>query len=114
MTTDEDWLDRILTEAQAQQPAPSQALMARILLDADEAREAFGAATPPRPGTAVKAWFDTLGGWLGVGGLAAAAAAGFWIGFLPPDALSPFLPVLNAGLEMPGLGLDDPFADLEP
>jgi len=83
-------LDGILAEMRLE-TVPDD-LMARVLADA--------AAELPRPAPAVAPprkrrtpWHFAgqlraqLGGWAGMGGLAAACATGVWIGFAPPQGL---------------------------
>lgn len=62
---------------------PSDDLVARVLADA-AAVQAAAAAAAPAPGGS-RGWFPTFGGWLGVGGLVAAAATGLFIGVAAPD-----------------------------
>lgn len=77
-------LDGFLAAARKHAPAPSAALMARVLADAEAAM-----APPARPasvgrlaarGHPLRAILSALGGWAGIGGLATAAGAGVWIG----------------------------------
>lgn len=72
----------------APRPAPSAALTARILRDAEAHQpqvEAF-APVPQRGLFATLA--GALGGWPTLGGLATATLAGLYIGFAQPDILS--------------------------
>jgi len=55
------------------------------------ARILAAAGAPPAPAprplggdAGDRGLFDVLGGWLGMGGLAAATLAGLWIGIMPP------------------------------
>lgn len=115
MRTEDGWLEEWLSEARAQQLAPSETLMARILHDADRVQPASPRMPQPRAERPGRLWFRALGGWAGFGGLAAAAATGFWIGYLPPEVLAPYVPALGAeDASSLGLGLDDPLALLEP
>ena len=63
---DPGFLDRLAGQARAAQPAP---------------RRRMGPA----------AWIAALGGWPALGGLAAAAVTGLWIGVAPPLGLEPWL-----------------------
>jgi len=84
-------LQAFFAEARHASPEPSAELLARVLADAEaeQARQAAtggGRAAKGGAGTAVagSAWRglrDILGGWGGIGGLAAAGVAGLWIGF---------------------------------
>lgn len=106
-------LDALLAEARALRPEPAQALVARILLDAD--RLAPAAAAPPAPARAPRrGWMAALGGWPALGGLAAAAVAGVWIGAVPPAAVLDLAASLRGEAVSVGLGADeDPLALLE-
>lgn len=88
MTKASDTIDALFAQAKDQTPPVPDALMARMLADA--------AAMQPRPASDVRPvvapasgglfgpiW-AALGGWAGAGSLAAAAAAGVWIGIAPP------------------------------
>ncbi|MEP1961975.1 hypothetical protein [Tateyamaria sp.] len=76
---DDAWIDQMLGDL-AQDPVGEvpEALMARVLADADAMLPAPGGAVAPIP------WWrqivDGIGGWNAVGGLAVAAATGFVIG----------------------------------
>jgi hypothetical protein len=75
---DDGSLDALLQEAAVERSLPP-GLMARVLADAQALQPAL---TPrQRPFAAL---IEVLGGWPGVGGLAAASCAGFWIGISPP------------------------------
>ena len=85
-------LDRLLAEVAARHPAPSEDFLARLVADA-EAEAGAAQLCPPakalRPGP--RAWLAALGGWPALGGLAAAALAGVWIGIAPPASLDSYL-----------------------
>ena len=91
MTTDDDTLlDQAFAELTADTIAPSEGLMDRIMLDADQVLTAgvpaFAApvSTPQGFGAAL---LDAIGGWMSFGGLSAAGVMGLWIGVSPPDVL---------------------------
>jgi hypothetical protein len=86
-TEDDLLLDGFFEAARAPVPAPDAALTARVLADAGRelARQGQPAAAAPRAQTG---WFGFIGGWPSLSGLAAATAAGVWIGFAPPASLS--------------------------
>lgn len=89
--------------ARADAPVPSDALLARVLADAEALRPHRPAERQPTGGWA-EVW-RTLGGWPTAAGLAAAGVAGLWIGTAPPDALAPGLEWLaenGAGVGLPG------------
>jgi hypothetical protein len=90
-------LDRLLAEARQQTPDVPDALMARILADADAAMPPLlrsadrhprqvgpTAVMPGQPAGLFGSLWSALGGWAGAGSLAAVAAVGVWIGFAPP------------------------------
>lgn len=77
-------LDTLIRAAWETAPAPSDALTARILRDAD--------AALPRPvPDRRRGWFgrvvDGVGGWPAAAGLAAATLAGVGIGLVTPESL---------------------------
>lgn len=75
---DEALLETFFDAARTHAPVPSEALMARILADAD--RAGLRPHAPARAGLWQRAR-TALGGWQGIGGLATAAAAGLWVGY---------------------------------
>lgn len=74
-------LEPFFEAARAHPPAPSAALMAAVLIAAEVAQPA------PRRVPPMARLRDALGGWPALAGLAAAAAAGVWIGTALPAAL---------------------------
>lgn len=90
-------------------PVPSDALMARVLADAEAGlvrpAVAVAAARPAARRGLLRAAIGSIGGWAGLGGLATATAAGVWIGFAglvdPLDAGGLIAPSLSVEL-MPG------------
>ena len=98
-----------LARAEAARPAP-EALMARVLADADRERPPLRAAAP-RPGRLAAA-LAALGGWPALGGLATAGVAGLWLGLSPPAAVEDLGGWLGAGDAGAALLLpDDYFSD---
>lgn len=77
-------LDAAFAAARKHAPAPSEALMARVLADAEAAMVARRAPAPEvrqAPGhRRVAGILGAIGGWGGIGGLATAIGAGVWIG----------------------------------
>ena len=67
-------------DARADAPATSDALMARVLADADMMQPA-----PVLSGW--RGWLGNLGGLPGLGGLITASCVGFWLGVAPPVGL---------------------------
>ena len=84
--TDKDPLDPFFEAARAQRPAPSDDLLARVMADAEAAATARVPVeqVDSRTGVLVRLK-EALGGWPGLAGLTAAAAAGVWIGVAVPD-----------------------------
>ncbi len=89
---DDAALDALLADVAGTTAAPGDDLMARIMADAETAM-----VRPAPVATAGEAARDAglfaglwaaLGGWAGTSGLAAAAVAGVWLGFAPPESLS--------------------------
>lgn len=83
---DMDGLDAFFDAARDAAPLPSEALMARILADAE--------AEMPRPAAPVRArrplWgraVSALGGWRAVAGLGVASMAGLGLGLWMPGAI---------------------------
>ena len=78
-------LDRLLEDAGRALPETPQALVQRVLADA-EALQPRTRPAPERPG--FLEWVrECSGRWAAVGGLVTASTIGFWIGINPPDAL---------------------------
>ena len=84
------FLEEFFQAERARTPQPSGDLMARILADA-EAEAALSqpvsVAVARRPGL-LATLLDGIGGWPSAAGLATAAVAGFWIGFVAPDVVT--------------------------
>lgn len=104
-------LDQMFAAARNAEPSPDPGLERRILADAARVQAGFAAplpaATPDGAGPA-GLWGQlsgALGGWMGMGGLAAACAAGVWIGFAPPQMLPDPVAMIEAQVEQPTLDL---------
>lgn len=67
-----DFMERVLRDALAAQPAPAPAPVARAV---------------ERPST-LRQFLSAVGGWPAVAGLATAGVAGLWIGISPPAAVA--------------------------
>lgn len=85
-------LDDLFAEARTRAPAPSDALMGRVMADAIAHQPQ---PVPPRPAASVtpKGWSGWLaglrGGMLAGAGMATATLAGVWIGFAQPASMVP-------------------------
>lgn len=87
----DDLLDDLFAEARRDQSgAPSDDFMARILADAEAMQPAAppAVANPVKPRGLLQLIFDTIGGWQGAGGLVAATMASVWIGFSGAENLT--------------------------
>jgi len=83
-------------------------LMQAILADADRVQAGFSPVAEPalRPGKWAQL-LALLGGWPTFGGLAAACAAGVWIGLAPPSFLPDPAQIVtgsDSGIDLIGLG----------
>ena len=99
-------LDALFAEARARPERVPADLVARVLADAEAIR----------PGARRQGWvagfMGAIGGWPSAAGLAAASAAGLYIGYAAPEAVPLFGPAL-AGYELIDLAPDYPvLADL--
>ena len=97
-------LDRLFAEARARAPRPSDALLARVLAEADAAMPPAPLAASPAP-PARRSWLaglaGGLGGWGAMGGLAASTVLGVVLGAVQPEAVS----ALAAGVWGEGVGV---------
>lgn len=106
-TSGDNELERYFRAARGDEGPAPDALVARILADAEAHRVQPGRAGGDRG--AFEAVLRALGGWPAVAGLAAASMAGIWIGAAAPD-LVPQLPgaetapVYDLADLMPGYG----------
>lgn len=101
-------LEAFFAAGRASAPAPSDALLARIMADAEAEMVRPTVAVMPRPAAQTGIFataIASIGGWAGLGGLATATAAGVWIGFAgfadSLDASGLIAPALSVEL-MPG------------
>ncbi|MDA8747639.1 hypothetical protein N9M66_05465 [Litoreibacter sp.] len=85
-TPDDVDLDLLFAEAKTVQPVVSDGLLARIAEDAVEQQQK---RTPhaPQPRGVLHQLLDALGGWPTLGGLAATAVTGVYIGFVQPELI---------------------------
>jgi len=88
-----DALDKMLHAARDAEVPPG--LMGRVLEDALAAQP----VPQPAPVPVLVRLRDVIGGWQGLGGLALATCAGFWIGVAPPAYLPYAAEVLWAAPE---------------
>ncbi len=92
-------LEDLFAAARSARPGMPAHLNTAILADAARAQAGFSAARPARAVRQPK-WrqlVEAIGGWPAMGGLAAASAAGLWIGMAPPSFVPD--PVVLAGYE---------------
>jgi len=89
-----DPLKAFFDAGKAARPEPGDALMARIMADADrvQAERAKAPAAVTAPAPVRRGWLErlaqALGGWPAMTGLAAATVAGLWIGVSAPAGLT--------------------------
>ena len=96
---DDARLGAFFAAARAESPVPSEALMTRIMADAEaEMAARAGAARPGlrRPGLWA-ALVAAIGGWPALAGMVTAAVTGVWLGFAAPDSLN----TLSGGVLLP-------------
>lgn len=101
MMQDHD-LDALFTAARANSPAPSDALMARVLADALEHQpQARPMTNPPAPapqrGGFWHALLSLFGGAGAMAGMGGAAVAGLLIGYVQPTGLASLSDALLGG-----------------
>ncbi len=113
MTTDDKILEAAFAQARVPDAMPSEALMDRIMMDADSVlADAMPVLERPRQGLGAML-LDAIGGWPSFSGLAAATVAGLWIGVAPPAALTDLSATyFGSTIEVP-LWEGDVFAGLE-
>jgi len=117
--TDKDFkdLDLLFAETRQSEGQMPEGLFRRIVADGEQVQAGFAAAAAARGqahGQGMWSQFVTvLGGWPTLGGLAAACAAGVWIGLAPPSFLpDPAELVLGGNAQMDLIGLDELIAAL--
>lgn len=80
-------LDALFDPARAENPTPSDDLMARVLADAVAMQPKTEAIAHPKPQSAWAGFWDMFGGWPALSGVAAAGVAGLWLGVTPPASV---------------------------
>lgn len=115
-------LDASFEAMRAATPEPSPELLARVLADAYEEQDAWGAvdrapveatdSAPPRRGS-LRGVIDMIGGWPALAGLATATLAGVWIGYNPPAAFDNLTLALLNGSYGYESGFSDSILDLD-
>ncbi len=85
MTTEHSDLDALFATAASVRAVPSDALMTRILADADAVQPVVAR---PVPAVTAPGWFQTLADWFGGGmslaGMSMAALTGLYLGIAQP------------------------------
>ena len=91
LENDEMDLDAALAQMRKNAPVPSDALLARVMADADAVtmERSNQVENPPNTRSFWSEFGAAIGGWTAVAGLGTATIAGIWIGFVQPDAFSP-------------------------
>ncbi|NSY40039.1 hypothetical protein [Leisingera sp. ANG59] len=92
-------LEDLFAAARSGRPAVPEHLNAAILADAARVQPGYQPAAPAQAARQPlwRQLTEALGGWPALGGLAAASAAGLWIGLAPPSFVPD--PVALAGYE---------------
>lgn len=105
-------LEDLFAAARSERPAVPEHLSAAILADAAREQAGFQAAAPARAARQPlwRQLIEAVGGWPAMGGLAAASAAGLWIGVAPPSFVPD--PVALAGYEDSGSAFADESYDM--
>lgn len=105
-------LEDLFAAARAEPPAVPDQLTAAILEDAARVQPGLQAAAPARRAR-LPLWrqlTEAIGGWPALGSLAAASAAGLWIGVAPPSFVPD--PAALAGYEDSGSAFADESYDM--
>jgi len=101
-------LENLFEQARATPPQVPDALIARVMADAQ-------AVQPRGRPTGWRGWLIAIGGLPALSGLVTATCVGFWIGVAPPDGLPDLAGLVLTGqdstaletvTDMTGLGLD--------
>ncbi|MEW2911375.1 hypothetical protein [Leisingera sp. JC11] len=105
-------LEDLFAAARSERPAVPEHLSAAILADAAREQAGFRASRPARAARQPlwRQLIEAVGGWPAMGGLAAASAAGLWIGVAPPSFVPD--PVALAGYEDSGSAFADESYDM--
>ena len=108
--TDKDPLEDFFETARRTPTEPSEALVSRVLADAqsEAGRRAVATTTPASRGW--RAVLEGLGGWPALVGLGTATMAGLWIGFVQPVGVDPFA-LVNIGFDEGSLSMG--YGDLD-
>ncbi|SLN23250.1 hypothetical protein [Pseudooctadecabacter jejudonensis] len=104
----ENDLDDLFADLAAEDVPVSDALLDRVMMDADAVLAASAPQAPAPVAQGLGAMLlEAIGGWPAFGGLAAATVAGVWLGVSPPAALSPLTESLGGSMiEVPLLDGD--------
>ena len=98
-----DGLEMFFDAARQDPPQAHSDFLARIEAQALEIQNAQQASIAATRCPVWRQLLQTLGGWSGAAGLAAACATGIWLGITPPAALDP---LLGTAADLGSLGLD--------
>lgn len=105
MADDDIDLELYFAAARRQGAVLPDDLAARMLQDAETVQARLAAPAPVvAPPGLIAQLREALGGWYGIGGLAAACAAGIWLGAAPPSVLpDPVALVIGSVTPVPDL-----------
>lgn len=114
MAEDDMDLDQLFAKARQTRPDLPDDLAVRIVTDAEKVRlDRLKPAASSRRSVWAR-MLDGIGGWQSMGGLAAASAAGVWIGFSAPDFLPDPAAIIypqESSFVVADLGLDTTFLE---
>lgn len=88
-------LEELFGAARRTVPEPDPAFLDTLVQDAARAAEPQSRVPTPRRVSLTEQVLAVLGGWTGMGGLAAATLAGVWIGVAPPNGLPDPLDIVS-------------------
>lgn len=91
LENDKTELDAAFAQMRQNAPVASEALLARVMADAETVIEERN-RNVENPRKSRSLWAEigaAIGGWTAVAGLGTATIAGVWIGFVQPESFSP-------------------------
>ena len=101
MDRDDDQLEDVFAAARRAAAVPSEALLARIIADAEDAMPVRTASRDPARVAPARAgllrWLGAQAGWGALGGLATATVAGLWFGYAGLGETGPLAGLVGAG-----------------
>ena len=80
-------LDDLFAEMRMEKVSPSEALMSRVLADAEALQPSVAPVSRKRSKNVWGDFMELIGGWPALSGVAAAGVTGIWLGFAPPSGV---------------------------